>query len=100
MSVRPLLGVVPAEAIGVTPFVTEPGDTFATGARAGFVNSTSRNCAMPFIMSLRIMSSALGELVRASSSEITMIPAHFAIASVTVENASAPTGFGAPWPTH
>src|SRR5262252_1351256 len=38
MSVRALLGDVPADVIGVIPFVIEPGDTFATGATVGSVN--------------------------------------------------------------
>src|SRR5262245_20492501 len=98
-SVRPFDGDVPADVIGVTQFVTDPGETFATGAFAGSVNSTSRNCAMPLIMSSRITASADGVELRASSSVITMIAAAFITPSVVVPNASLVTGFGAPWPT-
>src|SRR4030095_10775261 len=66
MSVRPFAGDVPADVIGVTPLVTEPGDTFAAAALVGSVNSTSRKYAMPLIMSLRITCSASGVEFRAS----------------------------------
>src|SRR5262245_5613987 len=100
MSVRPFDGVAPALVIGVTPLVTLPGETPATGARAGSVNSVSTRYAIALIMSVRITASADGVAFFASSSVITTMIAHLVVPSVTVENASAPTGFGAFSPTH
>ncbi len=100
MSVRALAGDGPAVVIGVTPLVTEPGETPATAALVGSINSVSRNAAIPATMSRRMTSSADGVDVRASSSVMTMIPAHFRIERVIVPNCSFPTGLGAPWPTH
>ena len=51
MSVRALAGDVPAVVIGVTPLVTDPGDTPATAALLGSMNSVSRKAAIPLIMS-------------------------------------------------
>jgi hypothetical protein len=78
----------------------DAGDTFVTAATVGSMNCVSRYCAMPLIMSFRTTLSADGFEIFASSSEMTMIPAAFAMPSVALENCRLPTGFGAPSPTH
>src|SRR4029453_8575762 len=100
ISVRPLAGVVPALVIGVTPFVTDPGATFVAGARAGSVNSVSIRYAIALTRSVRITASADGVEFFASSSVITRMRGTFVGPGVVVPNCNAPTGFGAPSPTH
>src|SRR5678815_3662192 len=84
--------VTPEAAAVDAPLVIEAGLTPADTATAGSTNCTSRNCAIPAIISSRTTASADGLESFTSSSVSTMIPAALLNGTDTVANAAAVTG--------